>query len=118
MTIEGTFSPSEDSEGDEEQGDEREQVVEVPRCERIAVQEGEKRALCAAGGAGEAGEAAEETRDAPRETGEVAPKPNEEESEQNENKCAAAVGHGGLVRCGGEAGVLFDKGSIRALCAQ
>lgn len=82
----------------------------MQRCERIAVQEGEKGALCAAGGAGEAGEAAEETRDAPRESGEVAPKPNEEESEQNENKCAAAVGHGGLVRCGGEAGVLFDKG--------
>ena len=73
VTIEGTFSPCEDSEGDEEQGDEREQVVEVPRCERIAVQEGEKGALRAAGGAGEAGEAAEETRDAPRETGEVAP---------------------------------------------
>jgi hypothetical protein len=90
----------------------------VPRCERIAVQEGEKGALRAAGGARESGEAAEETRDAPRETGEVAPKPNEEESEQNENKCAAAVGHGGLVRCGGEAGVLFDKGRIRALCAQ
>lgn len=82
------------------------------------MQKGEKGALCAAGGAGEAGEAAEETRDAPRESGEVAPKPNEEESEQNENKCAAAVGHGGLVRCGGEAGVLFDKGRIRALCAQ
>ena len=45
----------------------------MQRCERIAVQEGEKRALRAAGGAGEAGEAAEETRDAPRETGEVAP---------------------------------------------
>ena len=54
--IEGAFSPREDSEGDEEQGDEREQVVEVPRCERIAVQEGEKGALRAAGGAGEAGE--------------------------------------------------------------
>ena len=38
----------------------------MPRCERIAVQEGEKGALRAAGGAGEAGEAAEETRDAPR----------------------------------------------------
>lgn len=45
----------------------------MPRCERIAVQEGEKGALRAAGGAGEAGEAAEETRDAPRESGEVAP---------------------------------------------
>ena len=82
----------------------------MPRCERIAVQEGEKGALRAAGRAGEAGEAAEETRDAPRESGEVAPKPNEEESEQDENEGAAAVGHGGLVRCGGEAGVLFDKG--------
>lgn len=90
----------------------------MPRCDRIAVQEGEKGALRAAGRAGEAGEAAEETRDAPRESGEVAPKPNEEESEQNENKCVAVVGHGGLVRCGGEAGVLFDKGRIRALCAQ
>ena len=48
--------PCEDSEGAEEQGDERKQVVEVPRCERIAVQKGEKRALRAAGGAGEAGE--------------------------------------------------------------
>lgn len=45
----------------------------MPGCERIAVQEGEKGALRAAGGAGESGEAAEETRDAPRETGEVAP---------------------------------------------
>lgn len=45
----------------------------MPRCEWISVQEGEKGALRAAGGAGEAGEAAEETRDAPRESGEVAP---------------------------------------------
>ena len=45
----------------------------MPRCERIAVQEGKKGALRAAGGAGEAGEAAEETRDAPRESGEIAP---------------------------------------------
>ena len=66
----------------------------MPRCEWIAVQEGEKGALRAAGGAGEAGEAAEETRDAPRESGEIAPKPNEEESEQDENEWAA-VGHGG-----------------------
>ena len=36
-TIEGAFSPSEDGEGDEEEGDERQQVVEVPRCEQIAV---------------------------------------------------------------------------------
>lgn len=67
----------------------------MQRCERIAVQEGEKGALRAAGGAGEAGEAAEETRDAPRESGEVAPKPNEEESEQDENEWTAVVGHGG-----------------------
>lgn len=59
MTIEGAFSPSEDSEGAEEQGDERKQVVEVPRCERIAVQKGEKRALRATGRTGEAGEAEE-----------------------------------------------------------
>lgn len=71
--IEGAFSPSEDSEGAEEQGDERKEIIVVQGCKGIAVQEGEKGALRAAGGAGEAGEAAEETRDAPRETGEVAP---------------------------------------------
>ena len=102
---------------DDEEDNEGEKIVVVPGREGMTVQEGEKGALRAAGGAGETGEAAEETRGAPRETGEVAPKPNEEESEQNENKCAA-VRHGGLVRCGGEAGVLFDKGRIRALCAQ
>lgn len=106
MTIEGAFSPSEESEGDEEQGDERQQVVEVPRCERIAVQEGEKRALRAAGGAGEAGEAAEETRDAPRETGEVTPKPKDKEGEQDENEWAA-VGHDKKRRSGREGKVLF-----------
>lgn len=73
MKIEGAFSPSEDSEGAEEQGGERKEIIVVPGCERIAVQEGEKGALRAAGGAGEAGEAAEQTRDAPRESGEIAP---------------------------------------------
>ena len=104
--IEGAFSPSEDSEGDEEQGDERQQVVEVQRCERIAVQEGEKGALRAAGGAGEAGEAAEETRDAPRESGEVAPKPKDKEGEQDENEWAA-VWHDKKRRSGREGKVLF-----------
>ena len=64
--------------------DEGEKIVVVQGCERIAVQEGEKGDVACRRRAGEAGEAAEETRDAPRESGEVAPKPNEEESEQNE----------------------------------
>ena len=106
MPIERAFSPSEDSEGDEEQGDKWKEIIVVQGCERIAVQKGEKGALCAAGRAGEAGEAAEQTRDAPRESGEVAPKPNEEESEQNENKCAA-VGHDKKRRSGREGQVLF-----------
>lgn len=67
----------------------------MPGRERIAVQEGEKGALRAAGGAGQAGEAAEETRDAPRESGEVAPKPKDKEGEQDENEWTAVVGHGG-----------------------
>jgi hypothetical protein len=78
----------------------------VPGREGMTVQEGEKGALRAAGRAGEAGEAAEETRDAPRESGEVAPKPKDKEGEQDENEWTA-VGHNMKRRSGREGKVLF-----------
>ena len=62
----------------------------MPGRDGVAVQEGEKGTLRAACRTGETGEFVEETGDAPRESGEIAPKPKEKEDEKDKKKRATA----------------------------